>query len=112
MELNDNNANVWNLKGCIAKNMGFYDSDNSKIEDAICNFNKVILLDPKYHLAVYNKGLCLHYLKRYDESIECFDYIMNALKNEKSSKKSVIDIMNVIILKLWCLTVWKNMMSL
>ena len=41
-------------------------------QKAIEYYNKALELDPKYHTAWYNRGLCFNNLKKFDEAIESF----------------------------------------
>ena len=66
IELNPNDATIWNDLGDAFKETLYY-------EEALKCVEKSISLDPNDAVAWTNKGNILHWLLRYDEALECLD---------------------------------------
>lgn len=89
IEINPNNANVYNTLGYIYKKIaGTYENLDLQIE----NFEKAVELDPEHDLALRNLALTYPRVERYQEALECFkklfklapvmdDYVTYAYQN-------------------------------
>ena len=49
---------------------------NNRFEEALRNFEVALKGNPRYKLAWLGKGLCLMYLKHYDEALESYESLI------------------------------------
>ena len=57
--------------------LGLYYVALNEKKFALDYFNKSIILDPEFIDAYLRKGNCCYRLKRYTESIDCFDFVIS-----------------------------------
>ncbi|NVM29064.1 MAG: tetratricopeptide repeat protein [Candidatus Helarchaeota archaeon] len=67
LELDPNNVAGWTLKGIAL--------GSSNPESLVC-FDKALAIDPENHNALYNKGVFLRELGRFQEAIDCFNKVL------------------------------------
>ena len=61
--------------------LGLYYVALNEKKFALDYFNKSIILDPEFIDAYLRKGNCCYRLKRYTESIDCFDFVISKKKD-------------------------------
>lgn len=75
-------------------NQGDDFDDKGEKEKAIYCFDQAIALNPDYHAAHYNKGLCLSSQGKKGEAIECYEKVISIIPNDAMayySKGSALD---------------------
>ena len=83
-----------NNKGSALDNLG-------RFKEAISCYNKALVIDPNFKLALNNKGNTLYYLKRFQEALDCYE---RALKMDPAFKQAQYN-------KLELLRILKNQQS-
>jgi len=84
---------AWHYKGVALDGLGTALGEIGKYEEAIACYNKVLVINPRYEYAWFNKGNSLVNLGRYEEAIACYD---NALQIEPKYKPAWINKGNVL----------------
>ncbi len=69
LEIDPNNANVWNNKGYVLGLSGRY-------KEAIDCYDKSLEIDPNNANVLNNKGNALYNLGKYVEAIDCYDKVL------------------------------------
>src|SRR5512138_715036 len=67
IELDPNNANLWNMRGII---LAF---QLDRTTEGIASFDKAVILNTSYHDAWFNRGMALAREERFDEALVSLD---------------------------------------
>ena len=72
-KLNPKDADSHCTKGTILAQYHQILKQESKLKEAIACYDKAIEIDQNHKIALYNKGLSLSDMRKYDEAISCYD---------------------------------------
>lgn len=84
LEIDDEDLNALNFKGCI---LFLFE----KYSQSIYCFEKCLEIDDEYFYALFNKGIVLRIMNRLDEALMCFDALLNEYGYEDKAEKYKIE---------------------
>ncbi len=82
---NPNDWQVWNNRGLILNDMGYY-------EDALFSYRRSLSLNNKCDVSLYNIGIYYHSRQRYDQALKLFLSALEIMPNKVSALNRVVSI--------------------